>query len=117
MKKFHHYLLKGLLLVLILPFLSLQKGFAAGETDSSVQLADALKLVRDHYKVDILFEDKTVEGLTVPAGLVDFGRTAEENINALVKPFGLNYKKVKGRSYLIVANKDRRQSKGNPAGV
>jgi len=117
MKKFHHYLLKGLLFVLVLPFLSSQKSLAADETDSSIQLADALKLVKDHYKVDILFEDKTVEGLTVPAGLVNFGRTAEENINALVKPFGLNYKKVRGRSYLILANKDRQQPKNNPAAV
>lgn len=106
MKKFHHFLLKGLLLVAFLPVLRSQS-FARNGPDSSIRLAEALKLIKDHYKVDILFEDKTVDGLTVPASLVNFSRTAEENMTALLSPFSLNYKKVKSRSYLILADKDK----------
>src|ERR1700754_1996203 len=113
MKKFHHYLLKGLLLLALLPLLQSQS-FARGETDSSIRLTEALKLIKNHYKVDILFEDKNVDGLTVPAGLINFDRTAEENMAALLDPFALNYKKVKSRSYLIIADRTKPHPK-NPA--
>lgn len=103
MKKFHHYLLKGLLLLAFLPLLQSQS-FARNEKDSSIRLTEALRLIKDHYKVDILFEDKTVDGLTVPAGLINFHRTAEENMSVLLGPFDLNYKKVKSRSYLIITD-------------
>ncbi|TDW97483.1 SusC/RagA family TonB-linked outer membrane protein [Dinghuibacter silviterrae] len=102
MKRFHHLLLKGLLLLLLLPFI-LQKSLGAADNDSTIPLSAALKMVRDHYKVDILFEDKTVDGLSVPSGTVNFERSAEENLGALLRPFALHYKKVKARSYLIVS--------------
>jgi len=111
MKRFHHQLLKGLLLFAILSLFQSHRTFAREDKDSSIRLAEALRLVKDHYKVDILFEDRTVEGLLVPSGLINFGRSAEENISALIGPFALNYKKVKARSYLIMADKAKKQSK------
>jgi len=109
MKRFHHQLLKGLLLFVILSLVQTGRTFAGEDKDSSIRLSEALRLIKDHYKVDILFEDRTVEGLLVPSGLINFGRTAEENISALIGPFALNYKKVKARSYLIMPDKAKQR--------
>ncbi|WP_431216219.1 hypothetical protein ACQ86N_17230 [Puia sp. P3] len=108
MKRFHHQLLKGLLLFAILSLFQTPRTFAGEDKDSSIRLSEALRLVKDHYKVDILFEDRTVDGLLVPSGLINFGRSAEENISALIGPFALNYKKVKARSYLIMQDKTKK---------
>ncbi|HTI08920.1 MAG TPA: TonB-dependent receptor [Puia sp.] len=110
MKKFHLFTLKAIFLWLILPMARLQAGDLPAD-DSVIRLSDALKMIRSHFEVDILFEDKTVNGLTVSAKAIDFDRTAEENLANLLSEFPLNYKKVKDRSYLIITDKRKARTK------
>ena len=124
MKKFHHSLLKGVLLWAMLP-LTQVPGFAYGAggavlsvnvpNDTVIRLSEALKMIKEHFEVDILFEDRTISGLTVSPKVINFDRTAEENLSNLLSAFPLNYKKVKDRSYLIIS--DKRKTKSKPVVV
>jgi hypothetical protein len=122
MKKFHHFLLKGLFLWILLPLMQAKGNDTAFNpdrvttsdtaevvNDSMIRLSDALKLIKTHFEVDILFEDKTINGLTVPANRIDFNKTAEENLANLLSTFPLTYKKVKARSYLVIADRKKSQ--------
>ena len=75
---------------------------------SMVSLSDVLKELRTRLGVYILFEDKLIEGIKVPAGLINTGETMEQNLDNILRSLPLNYKKLKDKTYLIVT--DRRQN-------
>lgn len=56
-------------------------------------LGEVLADLRAHYRADILFEPKTVEGLRVDPGTVNKGRSLEQNLGSLLSPLGLKYKR------------------------
>lgn len=68
---------------------------------SRIALRDALMQVKKQYKVDILFEEKLLEGLFVSPAQVQAGQTIENKLNNIL-PSGLRYKKVSKQTYLIL---------------
>lgn len=79
---------------------------AEARTAPEIQkLRGVLKELKSHYKVDILFEGGLVEGITVSSDLLDFNATLENNLDKILRSSGLNYKKVKDGSYVILENK------------
>ncbi|WP_090383576.1 TonB-dependent receptor [Dyadobacter sp. SG02] len=68
---------------------------------SRIALRDALMQVKKQYKVDILFEEKLLEGLFVAPAQVQAGQTIETKLNNIL-PSGLRYKKVSKQTYLIL---------------
>ncbi len=72
-------------------------------------LNQVLRDLKDHYRVDILFFDRTVEGYTVPADAVNLDSKLERNLDAVLKPFGLVYKKSKTGGYVISRRETERR--------
>jgi TonB-linked SusC/RagA family outer membrane protein len=71
------------------------------------QLNDVLKEFKNHYRVDILFADQMVAGYTVPSDAVDTRNKLEKNLEAILTPFELEFKKARDGSYLITRRKPR----------
>ena len=67
------------------------------------RLKDVLKKLQEHYVTDILFFDRTVAGLTVAADAINLNMKIEENLNAILKPLGLRYRKVTNGGYVVMA--------------
>ncbi|MBN8824925.1 MULTISPECIES: TonB-dependent receptor [unclassified Spirosoma] len=70
---------------------------------ASLRLKDVLKKLQDHYEVDILFFDRNVEGMVVTENTINFNANIEQNLNAVLKPLGLRYKKVRNGGYVVMA--------------
>lgn len=73
------------------------------------QLKHILNEFNSRYGVNILFELSAVEGLSVGAESVNAKATLEKNLDTVLKPLGLRYKKVNSNSYLIVSGKKVRK--------
>ena len=56
-------------------------------------LKDVLIQMKEHYKVDILYFDRIVVGHTVSDNAVKLNLGIEQNLNAVLKPIGLDFKK------------------------
>ncbi|RYF72535.1 MAG: SusC/RagA family TonB-linked outer membrane protein, partial [Cytophagaceae bacterium] len=69
------------------------------------RLVDVLNDLKTRYQTDILFEDKTVANLTVPADLLSGSKTLENSLSRLLKPFNLRYKQVKAGTWVILSRK------------
>ena len=72
-----------------------------------VALSTALKAIKEHYHVDIIFGDKTVEGFTVPVMQMDYKQNIEKNLLDLLAPTGLRFKKMSNGSYAIIGKSER----------
>ncbi len=59
------------------------------------------------YKINILFEERLVNGITVYDSLNDSKATVEKNLATVLKGKGLRYQKVKKNSYVIVEEPDQ----------
>lgn len=77
----------------------------ARPTPAPQKLRGVLNDLKSHYKVDILFEGGLVEGITISPDLLNFNSGLEANLDKVLRGSGLNYKKVKDGSYLILENK------------
>lgn len=76
------------------------------DTKPSLQkLRGILNDLKSHYRVDILFEGGLVDGVTVSTDLVDYTATLEQNLDRVLKAAGLQFRKVKTGSYLILENR------------
>ncbi|OIN56129.1 SusC/RagA family TonB-linked outer membrane protein [Arsenicibacter rosenii] len=73
------------------------------------QLKEVLHELKTQYGADILFELRTVEGISVSARRLNAKATLEKNLENLLHPLGLRYKKVNSNSYLILADKKPRK--------
>eukprot|EP01136_Pigoraptor_vietnamica_P025744 Opistho-1_new@79983 len=72
---------------------------------SSKKLKDALSDLKNQYKVEIMFELKTVERYMVQSNTIQANTSIEKNLDRLLSPFGLTYKKVNKTSYLVMEGK------------
>lgn len=72
---------------------------------SMVKLRDVLKDLKSRYQIDILFEGGLIEGIMVSSDLINFNATPEQNLDRILRSSGLNYKKVKNGSYVILESK------------
>lgn len=79
------------------------------------QLKETLRELKNHYKVDILFFDRIVEGYVVSSDAIRWDDRLETNLETVLKPFGLSYKKSKNGGYVITAKEPQRRSEINPS--
>lgn len=70
------------------------------------KLKEVLQDLKNHYRVDILFFDRNVEGYSV-TGSVEYGAKLESNLEAILRPLGLSYKKTKSGGYVVTKAADR----------
>ncbi len=77
---------------------------AAQRVTTRLLLKDVLRDLKNYYKVDILFDNETVRELWVP-GTFNKKLRLEKNLDVILSPLGLTYKKVNTSSYLIVGGK------------
>ena len=70
------------------------------------QLREVLSELRNHYRADILFEPKTVEGISVNAAVINTNLSLEQNLENLLRPVGLKYKKINRTSYTVSVAKN-----------
>lgn len=73
------------------------------------QLKDVLNELNNRYGVNILFERRAVEGLSVAPETISPKETLEKNLANVLSPLGLRYKKVNTNSYLIVGGRKTRK--------
>ncbi len=64
---------------------------------------------KESYGADILFEEKLLDDLKVPAQAINPGKTLEQNLDALLASTGLKYKKIKDNTYVLLATRERRK--------
>jgi TonB-dependent starch-binding outer membrane protein SusC len=76
------------------------------------QLRDALLDLKSRYKINILFEEGILDGLTVYDSLSDSKSTVEQNLTSLLKGKGLYFQKVKKNSFVILEEADLTQTQG-----
>ncbi len=88
-----------------------QQGRETQTKPAQKKLKDVLKELKDHYRVDILFFDRNVEGFSIGANAVRFNLKLEQNLDAILKPNGLNYKKSKNGGYVIISQKEKKAEK------
>lgn len=70
-------------------------------TDSTRLLSDVLSDLKQLFGVDILYGDQLVQGVIVPANAINQKANLEENLKAVLKNTGLQFRKVKKGAYLI----------------
>ncbi len=64
-------------------------------------LGEVLNELKTHYKVDILFESKVIEGVKVNRNALNFSWNIEQNFEAILPPLSLMHKKINRTSYTI----------------
>ncbi|GAB4000255.1 TonB-dependent receptor [Spirosoma daeguense] len=78
-------------------------------TADNRQLRDVLQAIKTHYKVDILFEGGLIDNITVSTADLDYHRKVEYNLDKVLIPNRLRYRKVKEGFYLILTDKKERK--------
>ena len=78
-------------------------------------LKEALSELMKTYQVEIMFERDAVEGLVVQTAPVNQNVKLEKNLDNLLRPLGLKYKKVNSNSYLIIG--ERKKPSKSSSGV
>ena len=74
-------------------------------------LKEVLLDVKSFYQVNLLFEEKILNGLQVNVNSFDKTATLEQNLTDLLSQFSLRFKKVKKGTYLIISPKQRQRAK------
>lgn len=78
------------------------------QTDS-YRLTDAIRMLKDRYGINILFEERSLRNLYVPGSAVLPQANVEASLTALLRPLGLNYRKVKSNYLILSSNADKKQ--------
>lgn len=91
---------------------------------NKVSLRDALLQFKKQQGIDILFEEKLLEGITVSTGQLKTANNVERSLMPVLKPYGLRLKKVSKDTFVIVSSKESPKatsaetaSPGLPAGA
>ncbi|WP_461150369.1 SusC/RagA family TonB-linked outer membrane protein [Spirosoma pulveris] len=71
----------------------------------TLTLREAIMQVKKQYNVDILFEEKLLEGITVGTSQLQSGQSIEKNLTGLLQPAGLRFKKVGKLTYVILTTR------------
>ncbi|GAB3956166.1 TonB-dependent receptor [Spirosoma harenae] len=69
------------------------------------RLVDVLNDLKTRYRTDILFEDRTIVNLTVPADVLSESMSLENALSRLLRPFNLRYKQVKPGTWVVLNRK------------
>ena len=70
-----------------------------------VSLREALMQFQKHQGIDILFEEKLLEGITITTNELKAIDNSERNLTQLLRPLGLRLKKISKDTYVVVASK------------
>ncbi len=81
-----------------LPQTAVQQLPSAKET----KLKSALMKLQQHYAVEILFEDRIVDPVSILNQNLDFSKTLESNLKAVLRNTKLSYKKIRKNTYVIL---------------
>ncbi|MFN8356723.1 MAG: TonB-dependent receptor [Spirosomataceae bacterium] len=76
------------------------------------KLKDVLQELKNFYHVDILFFDHNVDGFVV-AEDIKYNAKLEQNLESILKPLGLNYKKTKSGGFVVTSKSPERRSVEN----
>lgn len=87
-----------------------QESPSSPRKSKSILLKELLNQLKANYKVDIMFELKAVDGLTVSTDKVNTSQNLERNLHRILTPFGLKFRKVNSKSYLVLADKKKEKS-------
>lgn len=66
------------------------------------KLKDVLNDLSLKYKVSIVFEESIVHNILVPISMTVSGNKLEKQLSQLLKPHGLNYKRIGSNQYVVV---------------
>jgi TonB-linked SusC/RagA family outer membrane protein len=77
------------------------------------KLQDVLKGLKEHYSVEILFNDQQIQNLTIASGLVDYSKGIEQNLVVVLKETGLTFRKVRNKSFLIIPQRADKNSEAS----
>ncbi|RRB03688.1 SusC/RagA family TonB-linked outer membrane protein [Larkinella rosea] len=67
----------------------------------AVKLKSILQELKAHYGVDLLYADRLVKNIVVAAPAINWSHSLENNLTNLLSPFGLEFSRQKGGSYVI----------------
>ncbi|AXE16649.1 SusC/RagA family TonB-linked outer membrane protein [Runella rosea] len=70
-----------------------------------VSLRDALMQFKKQHGIDILFEEKIIDGISIPSGQLSNNANVERNLSQVLRPLGLRLKKVSKDTFVIVSSK------------
>lgn len=73
---------------------------------SQVRLRDVLLELQSQYRVNIVFDEKMLEGITVDKQLVNRAAGLSQKLNTLLRTSGLRFEKTKKDTYLILSGKE-----------
>lgn len=79
----------------------------------TITLRKALMQLKKQYNIDILFEEKLLEGVIVPKDLLNHKKSLDDNLSVLLQSVGLRFKKVRQDAYVVFAPK-KETSKETP---
>jgi TonB-linked SusC/RagA family outer membrane protein len=71
-----------------------------------ISLRDALFQYKKQFGIDILFEERLLEGISVFPAQVVFGNNAEQSLGPVLRQSGLRLKKVNKSTFVIIADKN-----------
>ncbi|WP_025764290.1 SusC/RagA family TonB-linked outer membrane protein [Dyadobacter tibetensis] len=86
-------------------------------SQSLISLQDALLRLGQYYKQDLLFGDKNIEDRQTKVSLIDFDRSFEENLDAVLSGTELTYKLLKKDTYAIIKKEKSSRLGKSSAGV
>ncbi|WP_083732725.1 SusC/RagA family TonB-linked outer membrane protein [Spirosoma montaniterrae] len=75
---------------------------ASAEQPQSIPLKAALDLLQNKFRVSLMYERKSVEGVYISAGAMPVAADIEKCLNQLLPAYNLTYRKMNADSYLIL---------------
>jgi TonB-dependent starch-binding outer membrane protein SusC len=70
-------------------------------TPKMVQLKSVLLEIQQHYKVEIVFEDRLVSSRSISSAGVDFSLSVERNLDNILRSTNLKFKKIRSGTFVI----------------
>jgi TonB-linked SusC/RagA family outer membrane protein len=88
---------------------------------TQVTLRDAIQKLKNQFEVDVLFEEKVLEGLTISTSQLTKGSDAERGLLQLLQTSGLKLKRIDKKTFVILRGKGKmsvvgRESDQTPEG-
>ncbi|ODS87368.1 MAG: SusC/RagA family TonB-linked outer membrane protein [Cytophagaceae bacterium SCN 52-12] len=68
-------------------------------------LREAIQKFRTHFGVDVLFEEKVLEGITISTSRLHFDGDAERGLTQILQSSGLRLKKVDKKTFVILSGR------------
>lgn len=70
------------------------------------KLREVLKELKNFYHTDFLFDGSVIDKITVSSTTIDYTQKVEKNLERLLEPKNLRYKKIKDNAFVILEKTD-----------